>query len=647
MPRSLTCVDLYSGCGGLSIGAEMGIPRLKVHYALDSDEFACDTFRHNHPRAYVDCTDVAMVSARSILEKARIDRIDYLLTGPSCQAVSTMGVFFTEDSRNLLFGHLARILSELNRLRKLPGTVILENVPGIVYRKNFTLVRDLFKFLADLGYQVGADVVSLASLGVPQLRYRFFLVATKEGEIRFPRSLFGDPGVSDATVPYRTVSDAISDLYTVPPTSDGSPISYSSRARPTDYQAQLRSDAGQAANHWAANTSAINVARIKQVPQGGSWKDISRALLPQRFQRVRMTDYHTLYGRLHEANPAYTISAAFGNVTSGCYTHPRFDRPLTVREGARIQGFPDSYTILGPKNSQYRQVGNAVPPLAMKVLADAVHRGVGVMPRITASVIESGRPLPVMTPRYRSRTSDQKVARTGYGSGTFWPKGWGEKPDRLPGSAENYRKVTDPLIYRRTHWRSKRATIEQDSYLNRMAEIDATEPSSLLTRDSRWLVQADHLSDAAKPQGGPSESTFYEILSAFTSAIIGCRNDVTISSDLRYTADRLDMFLTRLLAKRAVSFTLVRANGASGSARRPRTRKASKKTIHLITSPEAHPEVGSAILHFSPFLRERDRREVLKWNGLVFYRLSGSATTSHWATTRGDASRRSQLVLLE
>ena len=81
-----------------------------------------------------------------------------------------------------------------------------------------------------------------------------------------------------------------------------------------------------------------------------------------------MTDYHTLYGRLHEHNPAYTISAEFGNVTSGCFTHPVHDRALTVREGCRIQGFPDSYQIMGPKNSQYRQVGNAVPPLAMAEL---------------------------------------------------------------------------------------------------------------------------------------------------------------------------------------------------------------------------------------------------------------------------------------
>ncbi|MGC0325023.1 DNA (cytosine-5)-methyltransferase 1 [Bradyrhizobium sp. USDA 326] len=547
MSRSkLVGVDLYSGCGGMSVGAALGLKNLSVRYGLDFDKHACNTFAQNHPEAFVDNLDVASITARRILEKAKIDHIDYLLTGPTCQAVSTMGLHFAEDSRNLLFVHMVRLVTELRTLGKLPKNIILENVPGLVARSNLKLVRDLFRFFADFGYSVGGDVVSVASLGVPQLRYRFFMFATREDrKITFPRPKYAERG--DEKLPaYRTVTDAISDLYDVQPLEHDGPLKLRARPKPTEYQQLMRGDESVTYNHWAANTERLNLQRISHVPQGGSWKDIPEELLPARFQKVRMTDYHTLYGRLHEQNPAYTIAAQFGNVTTGCYTHPMHDRPLTVREGCRLQGFPDAFRVFGPKNSQYRQIGNAVPPLAMAVLMKhwsgaASERGIA--PRVTGQVLESGSKLPVLTPRFRNRVTDQEGKKAGYGSGTFWPKGWGAAPQSSPRVAENYRKSTEPLVYRRTAWREKRGQVEQDQYIDRAMQLDVSQITAHLSTHRNWLVQpldASH-SDAYRA----SAEHFYDLLTEMSAVVLRALEPTYITADFAYTADRVSLFLKR------------------------------------------------------------------------------------------------------
>lgn len=548
-----TAVDLYCGCGGMSLGAEMGDPSLKTVYGADHDAHAIATFAKNHPSAVADCIDASQISAKRILEQTGVDHVDYLLTGPSCQGVSTMGVFFSDDPRNLLMVHFARVLNEFQRLRKLPTNVVFENVPGLVYGKNVNIVRDLFAFLESLGYAVAADVVSVASLGVPQLRYRFFLHATLEDRpIVYPQPVFADHGVNDSLPRYVNVRDALSDLYDAVPSPDGSAVKYG-RGRVSEYQRLLRSSSGQVRNHWVADTQSMNIRRIASVPQGGSWKDIPAGLLPARFHQVRMTDYHTLYGRLHEDNPAYTISAAFGNVTSGCYTHPLRDRALSVREGARLQGFPDDYELAGPKNSQYRQVGNAVPPLAMAALmriwtAGSTIRAATTPPRITASFLRSGKRLPVLAPRFRGRASSQTHAKNGYGSGTFWPKGWGKTPKFLPAGDRNYRKSTEPLKFRKTAWRRKR----DESYLDPYVRIAADTRINPLKASGRVVVlePAELLSEAELRSARRSCSDQFLQSAAIAAALIATLPANTcVVTDFKYTASRLLSFLRRCRGK--------------------------------------------------------------------------------------------------
>ncbi len=646
--KTLVGVDIYGGCGGMSIGAVMGIPQLAIRYGLDFDPHACETFRANHKDAYVDQADVASVSARRILERAQIDRIDFLLTGPTCQAVSTMGLHYAEDSRNLLFVHLVRLINEFRSLGKLPETVVLENVPGLVARSNLKLVTDLFRSFRDLGYRVAGDVVSVASLGVPQLRYRFFMFATRsDRKITFPIGEYADRAKQGHRA-YRTVADAISDLYAIEPTNSDQLVHLPHNGAHTEYQRMLRSDDGRVWNHWASSIQGTNHERISHVPQGGSWKDIPRSLLPERFQRVRMTDYHTLYGRLHELNPAYTIGAQFGNVTTGCYTHPRHHRPITVREGCRLQGFPDSFRVLGPKHSQYRQIGNAVPPLAMAVLmrhwAAADSEIAGEDPRVTLGLLESGQRLPVLTPRFQSRVTDQHTTRSGYGSGTFWPKGWGKAPKVVPTVSENYRKVSDPLVYRRVAWRAKRRGEEQDAYIDRAAGLDVSIIVERMTKRRDWLVQCTNMQSAAD-QSKDSTIHFYELMVGLSAVLISARTRTQIITDFAYTADRVGLFLRRAAERLGIAANIASAEQLDLFDQSLRDRKVWTVEISAARSPipERRVHAGTKVLRvfFWPFhaAEQIGLPKPLARGDLHWFPLSRTALSS--LTFEGDRSHSS------
>ncbi|ORE97756.1 DNA methylase C-5 cytosine-specific family protein [Aurantimonas sp. 22II-16-19i] len=455
MKTSMQAIDLYCGCGGMSAGAAMALPDLDVRWALDINAYATETFKKRHPDAVVECRNVAEVSAAGIVEKADISAIDWFFAGPTCQAVSTMGIFHPGDPRNALFVHFARLLDGFIDLGLKPRNIVLENVPGIVYGNNLAIVRELFQFLSGRGYQVAADVVSFADFGLPQLRNRFLLVATtSDAPISFPRPMFSEDG-ADGLPRYRTVGEAIEDLYPLPARPDNHPpLPYPSEPL-SDYQSALRSESGELQNHACSQISELNRARIATVPQGGSWKDIPQDILPERFHRVRMTDYATLYGRLHDQAPSYTISAGFANITSGCFTHPHEDRALTIREGARLQGFPDDFVFTGPKTAQYRQVGNAVPPYGFAQVVRHLASGAeGRPPRLTIDAVNANKGLPKAVRRFMGRKTDSDLGKDGYGGGTYWPKGWGPEMERAEVARNGHRKDEGPLRYPRRERRA-------------------------------------------------------------------------------------------------------------------------------------------------------------------------------------------------
>jgi DNA (cytosine-5)-methyltransferase 1 len=458
-------VDIYAGCGGLSLGLEMG--GFDVSYALDWDKHACATHENNFPRTVVHCGNVLGVSGSDILKVAG-GPVALVAGGPNCPGVSERGLRSPDDPRNFMLPEFARLVNELQ-----PAAFLMENVPGLAHRQNFGLLKDIFERFASLGYRCGGDVLLAADYGVPQLRYRFFLIGIRDGvEPTLPAPTHSPTGGGDLfSQRFISVGDAILDLPSIPASrQDDQPLPYLCGAV-SDYSDFMRQGSEQIWNHVCSATEEINLQRAATVREGGNWKDIPPHLLPDRFFACRMTDHSTTYARLRRTHPAFTITSLFGNITAGAFTHPLDNRALSIREGARLQSFPDRFRFYGPRNSQYRQIGNAVPPLLAAAVARHLiaqlngERTTGISPRITPDLLSdprSGDALPVLTPRFKQL----------FGQATKWPVGWGAEPaslsDRL---TSNY--MLRPAFWPKNVAHTRRTVVNDDPVNLDLASIEA------------------------------------------------------------------------------------------------------------------------------------------------------------------------------
>lgn len=415
-----TAVDIYAGCGGLSAGLKDA--SFDVKYALDWDRNACATHEANFPDSLVECRDVREVDGAAIKRFAG-KRVDLVAGGPNCQGVSQRGLRNPHDPRNFMLPEFVRLVSDLQ-----PRAFLMENVPGLAHRHNFGFLRSIFEMFAGVGYRCAADVLLAADYGVPQLRYRFFLVGMRDQTpASFPAPTHGANlgGLFDRR--YVNLWEAIGDLPSVEADHQATAAMAYARDPDNDFLRYVREGSDAVHNHACSATAEINLNRASHIPEGGNWKDIPPELLPPRLFTCRMTDHSTTYARLRRDQPAFTVTSLFGNITAGAFTHPLSNRALTVREGARIQSFRDSFHFAEARNTQYRQVGNAVPPLLGRAVGSHLlsllrgERVAGIPPRITPAVLNDERAwdaLPVLTPRFKAL----------FGSGTRWPKGWGPEP---------------------------------------------------------------------------------------------------------------------------------------------------------------------------------------------------------------------------
>jgi DNA (cytosine-5)-methyltransferase 1 len=361
-------VDLFCGAGGLSCGFEMA--GFKPIYALDYDEHACATFALNHPGVHVVCDSVENVTPNQIFDAAGSSRIPLVIGGPNCQGVSLRGKRNPDDPKNLMFFHFKRLIEGIK-----PDWFVMENVPGLLHRHNQGLVSSIFEAFHSIGYRCGAQVLLAADYGVPQLRYRLILVGNRHGqEVVFPDPTHKSPieygessmfGSDDERPVWLTALDAIGDLPVIE-NGGGQQESF----YPPDpvegvlpYQELSRENSPLLLNHISHKSCESNIRLVKYIPAGKNWKAIPERIRPARFKHVALKDHTTTYGRLAWDAPARTITTYFNNISSGAFTHPEQHRGISVREGARFQGFPDRYGFRGTLARQYRQVGNAVPPL--------------------------------------------------------------------------------------------------------------------------------------------------------------------------------------------------------------------------------------------------------------------------------------------
>jgi DNA (cytosine-5)-methyltransferase 1 len=380
----LTCIDLFSGAGGLAEGFRQA--GWRVLAAVDSDPFAAETFKLNFRRAAFLNKNITCVRPETLLEKAGLRRgqLGCLLGGPPCQSFSYNNHARSASTRRArLFQQYLRIVAKLR-----PKTLVMENVPGMLTIGGGKIVTEIQAKLAALGYKSAIKILFAEDFGVPQERRRVFIVATRLGAAAtlFPRGTHG-PAVkpSEEANPWAhrwtprngkpprrfvTVWDAIGDL---PPARNGdgkSETRYRRMAR-TEYQARARRGSRVINDHVAHHVTKRMLKRIATVPEGGNWRDIPRRLLPAGMKRARKSDHTMRYGRLARRGLCCTILTKC-DPHWGRYIHPVEDRTITVREAARLQSFPDRFRFSRFISKQYEQIGNAVPPAMAKRIAQTL-----------------------------------------------------------------------------------------------------------------------------------------------------------------------------------------------------------------------------------------------------------------------------------
>lgn len=362
--HNMTVIDLFCGAGGLSEGFRQA--GFHVLAGQDFDDQAGATFAATHPEAKFIGGPIQAVTAQQLLKAAgkKKGEIDVIVGGPPCQGYSVYNHQRGEsDPRAGLFREYLRIVKGIQ-----PRWLVMENVTGITSIAGGGIVQEIFKGMKSLGYRVDMKVLRAEEYGVPQERRRVFFIATRtDAPIMFPEPTHG-PGL----LPFVTVWDAISDL---PKLENGDKAAPRPYAKPPQngFQALLRGACTVVQNHSASRLSRINEERMRYIPPGGSWRDIPFDLLPAGMKLAKRSDHTKRYGRPKKTDLACTILTKC-DVHWGAYIHPVQDRALTVREAARLQSFPDFFTFLGSGTEQYVQVGNAVPPLLGRCVAESLFR---------------------------------------------------------------------------------------------------------------------------------------------------------------------------------------------------------------------------------------------------------------------------------
>lgn len=360
-----TGIDLFSGAGGLSEGFRQA--GFQVIAANDIDIYAGKTFRFNHPETVFIEGPIEEISSSDFLGQAGLSpgELDVLLGGPPCQAFSVYNhQRGLHDERAGLFYHYIRIVSELK-----PKFVVMENVPGMNSVEDGKAIHEIVKLLSALGYTVKVKLLKAEEYGVPQERRRLFFIGTRlDVPLFFPKPTHGN---SDLFLkPYVTIWDAIGDLNELK-AGEGEEVQEYTKTPKTEYQRMMREGSDFLYNHVAPMLSDINLERLKYIRPGGSWRDLPYDLLPSGMKKARRSDHTKRYGRPRKEDLSCTILTKC-DPHWGAYFHPTQDRTFTVREAARLQSFPDRFVFQGPRTEQFKQVGNAVPPLLAKAIAEVI-----------------------------------------------------------------------------------------------------------------------------------------------------------------------------------------------------------------------------------------------------------------------------------
>ncbi|PGT79164.1 DNA cytosine methyltransferase [Bacillus sp. AFS040349] len=341
----MNIIDLFSGCGGLSLGFELA--GYNTLLGIDNDKAAINTFEKNHKGSIGITTDITEVSGEEIRRLVGGKSIDVIIGGPPCQGMSLAGPRKLHDPRNKLYLSFIRIVQELQ-----PKAFVIENVPGLVSLFKGAIKESILEEFQQMGYNVNYQILNSADYGVPQTRKRVFFVGLKNGE----KFTFPEPKIFFEN-DWITAQEATSDLPLLEE-SFGNEIEHYTGAPQNEYQRYCRANSEVIYNHQATNHNEQTKKIISLVPEGGNYKD-----LPEQYRGTR--NFNVAWTRYHSKKPSLTIDTGHRH-----HFHYKANRVPTVRENARFQSFPDNFIFYGNRTQQYRQVGNAVPPLLAKAIAE-------------------------------------------------------------------------------------------------------------------------------------------------------------------------------------------------------------------------------------------------------------------------------------
>lgn len=333
-------LDMYAGCGGMSLGLRDA--GFSVIHANEINKDAAATYAYNFPETPLMITDVRKIDTSSLKKDLGDPLVDVIAAGPPCQGFSIAGRRRPDDPRNMLFLDVLRFVREFS-----PKIVVIENVVGMLAMRNGKIVSRILEALKEQGYYPCLRILQASDYGVPQKRRRVFIIASSKPIPE--QELFPPPSGGNVTV-----GDAISDLAF---------LGVNARAEDyvcgpqSPYQMLMRSRGSMLHNHESPNHSDRIQKRFESVPIGKNGRKTTR----------RSYTSKRTYCKLHPTMISWTLTTLPED-----FIHYSNNRIPTVREMARLQSFPDHFRFLGPRTTggkyrlqtcpQYTQVGNAVPP---------------------------------------------------------------------------------------------------------------------------------------------------------------------------------------------------------------------------------------------------------------------------------------------
>lgn len=327
----LTVMDLFAGAGGFTLGfVHAGFIPI---FAVENNKDAAATYRENFGSHCV---------SEDINTIARFPKADIIIGGPPCQGFSNLGAHLPNDPRNQLWRHYVRAVEQAT-----PLAFVVENVPPLLKSEEG---RQLIKITRALGYEVEGRILNAADYGAPQRRKRAIIIGSRVGAVKFPLQTHVDPKKRDLFTRHCKdwvgLRETIGDL-PLQPTGEFL--------------------------HFGRNPTSLSLERYRHIPPGGNRWNLPMELMPECWKR-KLEGGTDLFGRLKWEEPSVTIRTEFFKPEKGRYLHPEADRPITHREAARIQCFPDDFVFSGSKIAIAKQIGNAVPVKLANAIAQAVHQ---------------------------------------------------------------------------------------------------------------------------------------------------------------------------------------------------------------------------------------------------------------------------------